>query len=305
MKKQLLKIGLSVILCAAGATTYAQSDVWDFGAADLSRLGYTNKLTVDNINTNFYPAGTPAGSANLSVSNFTADETVSYVTKGSDRLRTNNESITRYDDNLSPAPAYSIAPTGELYGCIYANGLGDSKTRYLAVQMKAGESFSFVVTSNSTGGSTKATYKMADAADEPSVLATWDYDIPVSNEDDKTVAFFLQFQAPADGEYRLYDDTSKIRYYRIYRGDINNPLNTSLSLEDFSIKSGSDIKAVGNRIVLSNVKSNTEVNIFSVTGALIKTINTSKDLDFEFKSGLWFATVKSAEGQKSAKLLVK
>lgn len=93
--------------------------------------------------------------------------------------------------------------------------------------------------------------------------------------------------------------TASVNYHRI------TVMDGLLSVDDKSSSMSSNIKAIGNRIVLSNVKSNTEVNIFSVTGALIKTINTNKDLDFEFKSGLWFATVKSAEGQKSAKLLVK
>ncbi|MGJ5641203.1 hypothetical protein [Formosa sp. S-31] len=301
MKKQLLKLGLPILLCSA--SIHAQSDVWDFGANDLSRLGYTNKITVDIVNTKFYPEGTPAASENLSVGNFTIDETISYVTKGNDRIRTDNPDLTRFDDNLSPAPAYSIAPTYQ--GCLYANGLGDSKTRYLAFQAAAGEVFTFIVSSNSTSGSDYATYKITDAnADEPNVMASWEFGIPRSNEDDKTVGFYLQFKATDAGEYRLYDDTSKIRYYRVYRGNISNPLNTTLGLEDLSIQGGSDIKAVGNRVVLSNVKSETEVNIYAVTGALIQTLTTSKDMSFEFKPGLWFATVKSAEGQKSTKLLV-
>ncbi|WP_415864445.1 T9SS type A sorting domain-containing protein [Thalassobellus suaedae] len=56
---------------------------------------------------------------------------------------------------------------------------------------------------------------------------------------------------------------------------------------------------------VSNVKSSTDINIYSITGALVKSLKTNKDTNFEFKSGLWIATVKTEEGQKSVKLFTR
>lgn len=67
----------------------------------------------------------------------------------------------------------------------------------------------------------------------------------------------------------------------------------------------SNVRAIGNRIYVSNVKSATEVNIYSITGALVKTIKTNEDTDFNFKTGIWIATVKTFEGAKAVKLLTR
>ncbi|MFD0988756.1 hypothetical protein ACFQ1R_01490 [Mariniflexile jejuense] len=67
----------------------------------------------------------------------------------------------------------------------------------------------------------------------------------------------------------------------------------------------SNVKSVGKRIYVSNVKSSTEVNIYSITGALVKSFKTNSDIDFEFKTGLWIATVKTFEGEKAVKLLTR
>lgn len=67
----------------------------------------------------------------------------------------------------------------------------------------------------------------------------------------------------------------------------------------------SNVKAIGNRILVSEVKSTTEVKIYSITGALVKSFKTNTDVDFEFRSGIYIATLKTFEGTKAAKLLVK
>lgn len=67
----------------------------------------------------------------------------------------------------------------------------------------------------------------------------------------------------------------------------------------------SNVRAIGNRIYVSNVKSATEVNIYSITGALVKSFKTNTDTDFNFKTGIWIATVKTFEGAKAVKLLTR
>ncbi|MFG6686713.1 hypothetical protein ACGK9U_09045 [Mariniflexile sp. HNIBRBA6329] len=78
----------------------------------------------------------------------------------------------------------------------------------------------------------------------------------------------------------------------------------SLSVDNAS-KVTVNIKSVGNHVYVSNVKSITDINVYSITGALVKTLKTTTDTDFNLASGIWIATVKTVEGQKSIKLLCK
>lgn len=67
----------------------------------------------------------------------------------------------------------------------------------------------------------------------------------------------------------------------------------------------SNVRAIGSRVYVSDVRSSTEVNIYSITGALVKSFKTNDDTNFEFKSGLWIATVKTFEGTKAVKFMTK
>ncbi|MFI0430309.1 T9SS type A sorting domain-containing protein [Mariniflexile sp. HMF6888] len=103
---------------------------------------------------------------------------------------------------------------------------------------------------------------------------------------------------PAAGKQIVvtYDSTAAITYVTA---------TTPLSINDETSIVTTDVNAIGNRIYVSNVKSTSEINIYSITGALVKTFKTNEDTNFSFKSGLWIATVKTLEGQKSIKLLMK
>ena len=86
--------------------------------------------------------------------------------------------------------------------------------------------------------------------------------------------------------------------YELYRVD-------TLGLDDVISVVSSNVSAVGNRIFVSKVKASTDIQIYSITGALIKSFKTNNDINFNFKSGLWIVTIKTFEGQKSVKLVVK
>ncbi|MFH6767899.1 T9SS type A sorting domain-containing protein [Gaetbulibacter aquiaggeris] len=88
--------------------------------------------------------------------------------------------------------------------------------------------------------------------------------------------------------------------YNLYKLEISSTL---LGTNDFKAAIKTNLKAIGNRIYLSDVSSKTEVSIYSITGALVKSFKTNEDTSFSFKSGLWIATVKTEEGAKAFKLL--
>ena len=102
----------------------------------------------------------------------------------------------------------------------------------------------------------------------------------------------------AGGTIYVYSSAS-INYHRI------SVVDGILGVNDIQSAVSTNVRAIGNRIYVSDVKLDTEINIYSMTGALVKSLKTSTNTDFSFKSGLYIATVKTAEGQKSVKLLTK
>jgi len=87
--------------------------------------------------------------------------------------------------------------------------------------------------------------------------------------------------------------------FELYRTD------TILGVEDKLPTVSSNLRAIGDRVFVTNVKTKTEVNIYSLTGALVKSFKTNADIDFNFNSGLWIGIIKTEEGQKAVKLLVR
>lgn len=120
----------------------------------------------------------------------------------------------------------------------------------------------------------------------------------------------MEFQAVGAQTYKLAYRGGTARFYRMYvsstsiKSAVQAELDAALGVDDVASTVTTDVKAVGNRIYVSNVKSNTEVKIYAITGALVKEFKTTSNMDFAFKSGLYIATVKTAEGQKSVKLLL-
>ena len=85
-----------------------------------------------------------------------------------------------------------------------------------------------------------------------------------------------------------------------------DPISELTLSVDEVVNSGSNVKVLGynNSVYISNVKSATTVNIYNITGALVKTLKTKTDTSFSFHSGLYIVTVKDEVGQKALKLLV-
>ena len=59
-----------------------------------------------------------------------------------------------------------------------------------------------------------------------------------------------------------------------------------------------------NRIYVSNVKSNTQITLYSVDGAVYKSVKAIADISFTLPAGLWIAKASSIEGNKTVKIVV-
>lgn len=151
-----------------------------------------------------------------------------------------------------------------------------------------------------TGNSTVKIWARASGSSTPRALSLMDATATEVGHFDSTGStdgFILEsnYVGAATTLYIHFIDNA----FNLYKIEATNVV---LGVEDVSPVS-TNIKAIGDRIYVSNVKLNTEVNIYSIAGALVKSFKTNSDTDFNFKSGLYIATVKTIEGQKAVKLL--
>jgi pectin methylesterase-like acyl-CoA thioesterase len=65
------------------------------------------------------------------------------------------------------------------------------------------------------------------------------------------------------------------------------------------------IFANGNRMYISNVKSDTKINVYRLDGSLVSTMVTNVDTNFTINNGLWIVRAIAADGSKAVKVLIK
>jgi hypothetical protein len=66
-----------------------------------------------------------------------------------------------------------------------------------------------------------------------------------------------------------------------------------------------NIYSAGSRIYISNLQTKAMVNIYSITGSLVKRFATSESAELNFNSGLWIVNLITEEGQKTVKVLTQ
>lgn len=79
--------------------------------------------------------------------------------------------------------------------------------------------------------------------------------------------------------------------------------NEVLETNHFNAKSNVNVIAYRNNVVISNVKSNTTINIYSLEGKLVKSFDINSDTNFSIKNGLWIVQIKDCDGEKSFKIV--
>lgn len=107
----------------------------------------------------------------------------------------------------------------------------------------------------------------------------------------------------------LLNDGTPITTFNFTKGNDNwDPfpaLITADALANTTFQSNTIVNAFAykNKIEISNVNSTTTVNVYNITGALIKSFETNSDTSFNMNPAFWIVTVKNNEGQKSFKLI--
>jgi len=133
-------------------------------------------------------------------------------------------------------------------------------------------------------------------SDGTTVLGSFDAIVDNTDAETMTVSY-----TGSGANIYVYDSNS----FNLYKIEVTGPGAADLLLGADDFKSVSTIvRGIGNRVFVSNVRSLTEVNIYSITGKLVKSFKTNEDVDFDFnRSGLFIANVKTEEGQKSFKIV--
>ncbi|QOW10429.1 T9SS type A sorting domain-containing protein [Kaistella flava (ex Peng et al. 2021)] len=70
-------------------------------------------------------------------------------------------------------------------------------------------------------------------------------------------------------------------------------------------KSTSNVFASGNQVFVNNLKSATQIDVYTANGSLVKSVNAKSDTSFQLNSGFYIVNLKSAAGSTSKKVLVK
>lgn len=81
--------------------------------------------------------------------------------------------------------------------------------------------------------------------------------------------------------------------------------DSEVGLKQAVSSSGIHIFTQANRIFITNIKSKTKIDVYSLNGILVKSFETSEDTSFDMKAGLWIVRGSSKEGTGVAKILKK
>lgn len=202
-KIRFLFLGLLLNFSVANAQTI---DVWDFGAAQLDNTLYNNRLNESVINSWYVSTITPGsvGTSNTMPLTFTSGA-LSWTGGSSDRLRTTNTGITRYDNNVASVTSHN--------GRVYCNAnapisSGLPTSRYFTLALEEDDEVK-IIARGDTAGSLTFMYE-SDPALQTDTFATTAASGSVTE---------VNFVAKSAGNYRFYDATAKASIYRVYRKD--------------------------------------------------------------------------------------
>jgi hypothetical protein len=297
MNKKLLFFS---VLLTSVFFSHAQIKVWDFAAQSLG-AGFTDRITVANqTSCALFNAGSAVySSGNTSTPTITASATFGEVlinTLAGDRWRSDNTALVLYDTQLNNNNVTPVFVGATNSGRLAFNGTGNATRRYYSITLTAGQTVTIYWKSNliasgnltvtPPSGSTVAT-----ALAYPAVTNTYD---------------FRETKLTADiaGVYTIGDYIGKMETYRIYLANVTAAI-TSLGNDNFNSITSLDIFSIKNQLYVKNINSDTVISVYNLTGALVKTISTSKDIDFQMETnGFYVVNVANADGQKSVKVSV-
>jgi len=181
-----------------------QMDVWDFGGVALDPSTHINHLNAEVINSWYNNSVTPGTSGVNFPTQFTSG-VLSWVGNSSDRLRTTNTSITRFDNNIASVSGF----TGRVYcnGSVTVNN-GLPNNRYMRLLLGEDDEVSIIARGDTNGN--LIFVKESNPAEQQNTF-------PIPSASGAVVE--AKFVAQISGFYRIYEPTAKTSFYRILRKD--------------------------------------------------------------------------------------
>ncbi len=298
MKTKLLSIILPMFLFTL--VSNAQTKVWDFGANPMG-TGFTDMITVANQTTcTLFTTGSLTGGADAShqVAALTASATFGELlinTFAGDRWRSDNASLVLYDSQLNNNAITPVFTGATNSGRLAFNGTGSAVRRYYSITLAANETATFYYKSNVIAAGNWTVTVPAGS----SVAATAAIPAVTNVYDMRT----LKITADIAGVYTIGEYVNKPEMYRIYLGDVNAGIN--LSNKNFEGDASLDIFSIKNLVHITNINSNTQIDVYSMTGALVKSVQAVSNTSFELNAGFYIVKAKSAAGEKTVKVSVK
>jgi hypothetical protein len=273
MKQKLLF--LTLLLVASIATTNAQTKVWDFGGDP----NYTSAAQI----------------ALWPIAAFNAGEGLTVVKDGLSLV--GDSSGDKFGKIENSGGKTWDAGTADEYTAVnrfkFDGGSGaiDAMPSFSYLSFPVSGAVDVKVWFRSGSSSADRTLYISDGT---TVINS--FDAIVDNTDATTITANY---TGTGGRIYIYDSNS----FNLYKIEVTGVGADVLAVNKFNNVINTTVKAIGNKIFVSNVDTNTEINIYSITGALVKQINTNKNTDFELKAGLWIAKIKTDKGEKSLKLI--
>jgi len=107
------------------------------------------------------------------------------------------------------------------------------------------------------------------------------------------------------GKLYIFGDTAS-NIYKIEVIGTTVTANATLGINDFKNNSSVNVFSNGKQVHVSNVISNTKVDVYSITGALVKSFKTNSDTSFDsLNAGFYIVNVQSEEGRKVVKVAIQ
>lgn len=125
----------------------------------------------------------------------------------------------------------------------------------------------------------------------------------LTTTDSATLQILTTPATVVNGNVYIYGDQA----CNLYRVKVTGPLGTTtLGINDLKVGSSVNVFSNGKQVNISNVISNTQVDVYSMTGALVKSFKTNADTSFDsLNAGFYIVNVQSEEGRKAVKVVLQ
>ncbi|WP_296149025.1 T9SS type A sorting domain-containing protein [uncultured Flavobacterium sp.] len=266
MKTKLLSLIFAMVLTSS--ITNAQTKIWDLGGGIAPWTAANSPYTSNTIIDNLgLQIQGGTGSANFGATN------PSVKTFATTPAYT---SVNRFQLNGGGSPATgTFLPTQRF---LYFAAAGSVTVEVLFIGGGSGSRTMYVTDGTNVLGSLTAT-------------------------DSATLQILTTTATVVNGYVYIYGDQA----CNLYRVKVTGPLGTTtLATNDFKAGSSVKVHSTGKQVRISNVISNTQVDVYSITGALVKSFQTNTDTSFDsLNAGFYIVNVQSEEGRKAVKIAMQ